>query len=143
MSKIDIYKIPTHEAGHYWGAMRDFLESALVKFNMDEKYPLDCVLRDLITGDAQGWIIIQDDIAVSAAVTELQEYPTGRAVNIFLMGGHDMKSWGAELTETLRLYAVEVGAKWVEAGTRDAIGKDYLLPAGYRKLQSSYSYEVH
>lgn len=109
---------------------------------MDKKYPLDYVLRDLVAGTAQGWLIVQNDKPVSATVTEIQEYPLGKAVNIFLMGGDSMQDWGDELHEAIVKYAREIGAKWIETGSRRGIGKLFYDRLGYTRRYESYTYEV-
>lgn len=137
-----IFKIPQYQAHEYWPSMRDYLDAALKKFDTDKKYPLDYVLRDLIAGTAQGWLIVQNDKPVSATVTEIQEYPLGKAVNIFLMGGDSMQDWGDELHEAIVKYAREIGAKWIETGSRRGIGKLFYDRLGYTRRYESYTYEV-
>lgn len=122
--------------------MRDYLDAALKKFGMDKKFPLDYVFRDLVAGTSQGWLITQDDKPVSAVVTEVQKYPLGDALNIFLMGGDSMENWGDELHEAMVKYAKFLGAKWIETGSRRGIGKLFYDRLGYTRRYETYTFEV-
>lgn len=132
---ITIYQLQPDQIAANWPYMRGFLQSALEKQGTDQRYPLDYVLRELMTGASQSWMIVVDDKPVCAMVTELHHYPLGTAVDIFLLGGEDWTVWGDDLDTALMTYANQVGAKWVDTRCRKGIGK-ILSDYGY-----SYKYD--
>lgn len=142
MDETIIYKIAKENVAENWPFMRDFLDAALKKYGMDARFPLDFVLRDLTTGESQGWLIVKDGKPVSAAVTETQDYPLGKAVNIFLMGGEGMSEWGDLLHEAIVRYAQEIKAAWIDTGSRRGIGKMFYDRLGYVRKYETYTFEV-
>lgn len=139
---IEVRKVSKENAAEAWPYMREFLDAALRKFNMDERYPLDYVLKDLVTGQSQGWLVIDDSKLVSAVVTEVIEYPLGKVLNLFLMGGEDMSNWGDILHEAMVKYAKEIDARWIDTGSRRGIGKKFYDRLGYARKYENYTYEV-
>lgn len=103
---------------------------------------MDFVLRDLIDGNSQLWTIVSDDRVVSAVVTEVEHYPLGDALIIFLMGGESMEDWGDLLHNAMVKYAEDIGAKWIDTGSRRGIGKMFYDRLGYSRKYETYSYQV-
>ena len=87
---IEVFKINKEVIHEYWPHMRDFLQSALEKFGTHERFPIEYVLLDLTAGRSQGWVIVESGTVVSAIVTEQIQYPLGKALNIFLVGGENI-----------------------------------------------------
>lgn len=139
---IQIHKIDASEIPKFWIYMRPYLVNALNKYGMDERFPIDFVLMDLMSGASQGWLITEDDKAVSAVVTEVEKYPLGDVMIIFLMGGDSMEDWGDLLHEAMVKYAKEIDAKWIDTGSRRGIGKLFYDRLGYSRKYETYSYEV-
>lgn len=140
---MQIYKLNKEDIPGVWLTIRPFLDAALNKYDVSKKFPLDCVLRDLVSGASQGWVIVNDaGVVVSAIVTEIEHYPLCDTVIIFLMGGESMEDWGDLLHNAIVKYAQEVGAKWIETGSRRGIGKLFYDRLGYKRRYESYSYEV-
>ena len=140
---IEVFKIDDN-IRPIWRDVREFLYRALKKYGQDDRYPLDYLLTDLITGKMQLWVIIGDGHNVmSATVTEIVRYPLGDAVNIFLMGGEGMDEWGDLLHDALVKYAKEVNAKWIDTGSRRGIGKKFYDRLGYVRKQENYCYDLH
>ena len=139
---IEIHKINRENVAETWPHMREFLDAALQKFGMHERYPLDFVLRDLISGQSQSWLVLDDSKLVSAVVTETIEYPLGKVLNLFLMGGEDMNNWGDILHEAMVKYAREINARWIDTGSRRGIGKKFYDRLGYARKYENYTYEV-
>lgn len=134
---VQVWKLHPDNVPANWPYMRPFLLDALEKQGTIHRHPLDFVLRDLMTGETVGWIITNYDKPVCAMVTKVEEYPLGKSVFIFLLGGEDWLQWGDELDESLMRYANEAGAKWVDTKCRKAIGK--ILGTGYGY---QYKYET-
>ena len=139
---MDIYRVPFNSVAPMWLKVRPFLDAALNKYGVNERFPLDCVLADLVSGKSQLWIIVDADKIVSATVTEVEEYPLGKQLIIFLMGGDSMQDWGDLLHDAMVKYAKEVGAKWIDTGSRRGIGKMFYDRLGYTRKYETYSFEV-
>ncbi len=139
---IEIHKVNKDNVTDCWPHMRGFLDSALNKFGVGERFPLDCVLADLVSGHSQGWLVVEDSKLVSAVVTEIEEYPNGKALIIFLMGGESMDDWGDLLHDAMVKYAQEIGAKWIDTGSRRGIGKKFYDRLGYTRKYETYTFEV-
>lgn len=138
----EVYKIPKENIDQYWPVMRPYLDSALNKYGVNERFPLDHVLLDLCFGRSQGWIVVHDGVPVSAVVTEVEQYPLGSVMIIFLMGGESMDDWGDVLHQAMVAYAKEVGARWIDTGSRRGIGKKFYDRLGYTRKYETYSFEV-
>jgi len=140
---LAIYKIRTEEITRYWEYIRDFLEPALATFDQCDLIPLDVVLARLVDGQMQGWLITKESNPVAALVTQIRSYPKGDAVHMFLMGGSDFMTWAPFAHLAINAYAKEIGAKWLEADTREGVGKllfkDQLK---YKRKHVNYIYEV-
>jgi hypothetical protein len=141
---MQIYKVPKNDVGLYWFQMRDFLDDALKKYNWHHRFPLDMLPIKLMQGDYQSFLIYDNatKVVLGALVTEVISYPLGDALNIFLLGGNEMQKWVSELDISLTLYAKEIGAKWIDTGTRRGIGKLYYPAIGYKEIQTSYTKEI-
>lgn len=125
-----------------WPHVRGFLSAALNKYGVNERFPLDCVLLDLALEKSQLWVIIDNNIVKSAIVTEIEHYPLGDALILFLMGGESMEEWGDLLHDAMVKYAKEIGAKWIDTGSRRGIGKMFYDRLGYTRKYETYSYEI-
>lgn len=137
-----IYKVDKERVTEFWPHVRSFLHSALCKFGVNERFPLDCVLSDLVDGRSQLWTITSNDQITSAVVTEVEHYPLGDALIIFLMGGESMQDWGDLLHDAMVKHAGEIGAKWIDTGSRRGIGKIFYDRLGYSRKYETYSYQV-
>ena len=139
---MEIYKISIDQVPMYWPHVRKYLDAALKKYGVNERFPIDYVLLDLVLGKSQGWIIVDDDQIKSAIVTEIEHYPLGDQLIIFLVGGESMEDWGDMLHNAMVEYAKEVGAKWIDTGSRRGIGKKFYDRLGYTRKYETYSFEV-
>lgn len=140
---MNIYKISQDQITSTWLHVRPFLDAALNKYGVNERFPLDCVLMDLVDGKSQLWVIVDGDNRVlSATVTEVEKYPLGDQLIIFLMGGESMEDWGDMLHNAMVRYAKEIGAKWIDTGSRRGIGKLFYDRLGYKRKYETYSFEV-
>ena len=139
---MEIYKVPKENIYQMWPYMRPYLDAALRKYGVNERFPLDHVLLDLCFGVSQGWAIVDNNKVVSATVTEIEHYPLGDQIIIFLTGGECMDEWGDLLHNAMVNYAKEVGAKWIDTGSRRGIGKKFYDRLGYKRKYETYSFEV-
>ena len=56
--------------------------------------------------------------------------------------GECMDEWGDLLHNAMVNYAKEVGAKWIDTGSRRGIGKKFYDRLGYKRKYETYSFEV-
>lgn len=140
-----IYKIEKENIPIVWGEIRDYLEGALKKYEWQERFPIDYVLLTLLSGERQGWVIYDEltDKIVGAVVTEKIDYPLGRAVNGFLLGGENMDDWANLIDEAMVIYCQEVGARWFDTGSRRGLGRAYYSKLGYQETQTSYTKKIN
>lgn len=145
MEQIVIYKVHPDQVPAYWPYIRGYLDAALKKHKWDERYPLDHLAMELRSRECTKvvWVAVKDsEDVVCATITDLDEYPNGLAVNVFLTGGEGMHEWGDLLHEALVAYAKSVGAKWIDTSSRRGIGKLFYDRLGYTRKQETYVYEV-
>lgn len=138
----DIYKIEANEVTSYWPYMREWLCNALEHFETHVRMPIDYVLIELIEGRYQSWFIANESGATGAAVTYIDEYPQGKVLFGFLMGGKNIDEWGDLLHETMVIYARERGCKWIEVCSRKGLGKTHYSRLGYTRRFETYTLEV-
>jgi hypothetical protein len=141
---ISIVKVDKEDVGAYWFFMRDFLNDALKKYKWDDRFPLDMLPLKLVYGEYQAFLILERDTQeiFGALVTETISYPLGNALNLFLLGGKEMELWVNDLDDALVLYAKEIGAKWIDTGSRRGIGKLYYPNLNYKEIQTCYTKEI-
>lgn len=139
---MEIYKISPDKITSMWLHVRPFLDSALNKYGVNERFPLDCVLADLVDNKSQLWVIVDNNKVLSATVTEIEQYPLSSQLIIFLMGGESMEDWGDMLHDAMVKFAKESGCKWIDTGSRRGIGKLFYDRLGYTRKYETYSYEV-
>lgn len=138
----DIYKIEANEVVSYWPYMREYLNNALEHFDTHVRMPIDYVLCKLIEGEYQSWFIANEAGATGAAVTYIDEYPQGKVLFGFLMGGENISEWGDLLHETMVKYAREQGCNWIEVCSRKGLGKTFYNRLGYKNRYETYTLEV-
>lgn len=139
-----IYKIDKSEVANIWLAIRENIMKPLVRGSTIERFPVDVILLSLIDGTRQAWMIFDEVKGEMAAVfiTEIHTYPTGAAVNLFLLGGENMAGWHKELKACLFDYASEVGAKWLDTYSRRGFWKAVLSNLAFKEESTHYSIEL-
>ena len=137
-----IYQVDKNDVPAYWPHMRAWLNAALEKFGTHMRFPIDFVLMKLMEGEYQSWLVTQDTVPVGAAVTYIEEYPQGKVLFGFLMGGNNLATWGDFLHESMLQYARENNCKWVEVESRRGLGRHYYERLGYKKRYETYTLEV-
>lgn len=117
---MKIIQIQKEDVVSVWHEIRENLEKPLLRSSSIERFPLDIVLCSLVSGDRQAWAIFDEknNKTLAAFVTEKNIYPTGMAINLFLLGGENLEAWRESLTICLFNYAKESGAKWLDTYCR-------------------------
>ena len=140
---IQINKIPKEMIISAWGDIRELLIKPMIKCTTIDRFPLDYLLLSLIKGEKQAWFIFDDEQnkIIAAFVTENIQYPTGLAINLFLLGGEGLENWRDELTYTMFNYAQEIGAKWLDTYSRRGFWET-LKPLGFVEESTHYSIAI-
>ncbi|MGB4499633.1 MAG: hypothetical protein WBI40_13175 [Methylococcaceae bacterium] len=140
---IQVIKIPKEGVIDIWAEMRDSLLKPMVKCTTIDRFPLDFLLLSLIKGEKQAWIIWdgEQEIILASLVTEINHYPTGLAINLFLLGGESMDLWHEQLTHCLFNYAQEIGAKWLDTYSRRGFWKT-LENLNFNEESTHYSITI-
>ena len=74
---------------------------------------LDGVMKD----EMQLWIAYDDDDQklLGAVITQIMIYPRGKLVNVFLLGGNNIKMWKDKMAEKIERFAREEGCLYLQA----------------------------
>jgi hypothetical protein len=122
-----------------WPKVKNILSDTLKKTGWNERYPLHYLHSDLVNDELQCWIIEEYQEIKGVAVTQIIEYPLGKSLFIFQLGGSNMADWYKKLQECFVVYADLKGAKWIDASARPGMGKKYLNGLGYKIQNYHYS----
>jgi len=138
---MQIHKIPKENIIDSWCDIRGNLIKPMIKSTTIDRFPLDFLLLSLIKGEKQAWVIWDEtqNKMLAAFVTEIYQYPTGLAVNLFLLGGEDLDLWRELLAECLLKYTQEIGAKWLDTYCRRGFYKTLL---GFNANEESTHYSI-
>ena len=83
------------------------------------------------TGAYQLWLVFdEDNKAISALVTRLEEYPIKRMLNFMFIGGAEMSEWHEDLLSVLEIFAREQGCSGFELTGRPG-WKKFLQKQGW------------
>lgn len=105
--KADVHKV--------WALVEPMLLGALMK-----NIPLwntDDILEGIMKDELQLWIAYEDEKeeVIGAVVTQIMIYPRGKLVNVFLLGGNNIKMWKDKMAEKIEKFAREEGALYLQA----------------------------
>jgi hypothetical protein len=98
-----------------WSQVEPMLLGALKKniplWNTDDV--LEAVMKD----EMQLWIAYDDDkqTLLGSVITQIMVYPRGKLVNVFLLGGNNIKMWKDKMAEKIEKFAREEGCAYLQA----------------------------
>lgn len=107
VAKPDVKKV--------WDQVEPMLLGALKKniplWNTDDI--LEAVMKD----EMQLWIAYDDDAEklLGSVITQITIYPRGKLVNVFLLGGNNIKMWKDKMAEKIEKFAREEGCLYLQA----------------------------
>jgi len=139
---VSVFLLNQGEIHAFWQHIKDHLQGALDKSNWSERYPIETLYSDLISGEHKCWIISDSTTIQGVSITQDLEYPLGKSVMVFLLTGDGMHLWYEKLHESLVSYAKTNGMKWIDACAREGMGKKYLKNIGYKNNANHYVLEV-
>lgn len=88
---------------------------------------LDSVKAEVIEGNYQLWILMQDDALSGCFLTNISEVANGiKIVNIFYLSGQGVKIWIQELDDKIVEFCKENGCKFYSCTARRGFSK--LVP---------------
>ena len=115
VAKPDVKKV--------WSQVEPMLLGALKKniplWNTDDI--LEAVMKD----EMQLWIAYDDDAEklLGAVITQINIYPRAKLVNVFLLGGNNIRMWKDKMAEKIEKFAREEGCFYLQS-----IGRKGWLP---------------
>lgn len=139
---VNILLLNRNDIPAFWEHIKGYLSDALDKSQWSERYPLPSLYADLLTGESQCWIVSKDQLIVGVAVTQEIQYPLGKSLLVFMLGGEKMSEWADRLHKEFEINARKNGIRWIDACARTGLGKKYLLNLGFKTLNNHYCYEV-
>lgn len=107
VAKKDVEKV--------WAQVEPMLLGALKKniplWNTDDI--LEAVMKD----EMQLWIAYDDDDKklLGSVITQILVYPRGKLVNVFLLGGNNIKMWKDKMAEKIEAFAREEKCLYLQA----------------------------
>jgi hypothetical protein len=114
-----ISMVPRELIGESWFAVRRFLYEAV---EQAWGYDLDDVLQRLYKEECCLWVLEKDMKIQACVVTEIINYPQGRALNIWLLGGEDFKEW-KDCIASLESYARHYRCDFITGMARPGLMK--------------------
>ena len=91
------------------------------------------VLSECVVGGAQLWRVLVENVARGILVTQVREWPSGRELYVWHMGGEGIVKVMGQVQEKLEEYARACDCAWVRSLSRPGAGK----------LMRGLGYEVH
>lgn len=120
---MNIIWVNKDEAEKVWPMVEPFLVSALKRW-----LPVyfSCDLLDMVKKDElQLWIIADNDEKklYGASLTALRQYPRARMMEIFMLGGKEMRRWKEKYLDAMEMFANSQKCDFIQAtGRRGWIG---------------------
>jgi hypothetical protein len=115
---IEILWIGKGDVERVWPKVEPFLVSALkrwlpVYFSADL---LEMVKKD----ELQLWIITdtKKEILYGAGLTEIRNYPRAKILNLFMLGGKEMKRWVDQWSDAMELFARSQNCDFLQCSGR-------------------------
>lgn len=142
ISLVNVLPLQPDDIPALWQHIKHSLQNALDKSKWSERYPIESLYSDLISGENKCWIISDAQTIKGIAITQDLQYPLGKSVMVFLLAGKEMHQWYENLHESLVNYAKLNGMKWIDACAREGMGKKYLHEIGYKNNANHYVLEV-
>lgn len=142
ISLVNVILLKNDDIPALWEHIEHLLKYALDKSKWSDRYPIETLYNDLISDDLQCWIVTNENLIKGVAVTQDIEYPLGKSLLVFFLGGEDMICWADELHKQFVSHAKSNCYKWIDACARPGLGKKYLNRLGFLELNNHYCYEV-
>lgn len=115
---MDVIWVNRNDAEKIWPQVEPFLISALkrwlpVYFSCDL---LEMVLKD----EMQLWIIVdqKEERLYGAGLTSIRQYPRARMMDLFMLGGREMKKWRDKWEAAMDLFAKSQQCDFMQASGR-------------------------
>lgn len=112
---MEVTWINKEDAERIWPKVEPYLISALKRW-LPVYFSVD--LLEMVKEDkAQLWIITnnKEEKLYGAGLTQIIPYPRAKILNIFLLGGKDMKKWKEKWTDAMEYFGHAQGCEFVQA----------------------------
>jgi len=138
-ARVTVSGVLAENANSWWEFVSDWCNNALSYGG--GLLALEDIQAAVANRDMQLWVIHNNGILTAVCVTELRQWPRGKALTSIIVGGVGMEEWIGALDSVLTAYAVSHGCKVVDAhgrkGWHKTIGK-----LGYQMALVTYMKEV-
>ena len=80
------------------------------------RFTVASILDDLLNDKRQLWVVVNEESEeiVCAAITYVSKYPAREFLTVMVLGGTQLKGWIADLVDTFKRFADDVGADGME-----------------------------
>lgn len=112
---MDIIWVQKEDAKKIWPKVEPFLVSAMMKWL--PLYRSSDLLDNVQEDKMQLWIITdnKEEKLYGAGLTQIHAYPLAKLLNVFLLGGKDMKKWKNDFPAAVELFAKSQGCEYLQA----------------------------
>ncbi len=112
---MEVTWVNKEDAERIWPLVEPFLVSALKRWLPVYFAPdlLEMVKKD----ELQLWVITdnEEEKLYGAGLTEIRIYPRAKILNLFMLGGRDMKKWKDKWSSAMELFARSQGCDFMQA----------------------------
>lgn len=84
------------------------------KEHWEKFYTTDQIKNNLLTGQQQLWVMVEDGVPIGIVITQIDEYPTTKAARILFLGGTGWKRRMIEHLKVIENWARERGATMMD-----------------------------
>lgn len=125
-----------------WPYVKSFLKSAIIKSNEQDRVDLSDIIIDIISGNAQLFVAVDNDEIIAAVVTVFADQYNGKSLNIYLLGGKRITEWVDNVHAEIVKFAKLNNVRWIDVCTRPGIGKLIEKRFGYKSQNICYTLGV-
>ena len=134
-----ITPVPVEYLDTVWPQVEEFMARAVRTTN--DKFTTQSIYDDVKRGFYTLWIIVKDDVIVTALTTRILEYPNKRGLAVDWVGGGNMVEVLALSQSTLRKCAEDNNCDHIEGYGRKAWGR-CLKKYGWKPEYIAYKMEL-
>ena len=112
---ISVIWVNKEDAVKIWPMVEPFLISAMKRW-LPVYFSSD-LLEGVLEDKMQLWIITnnKEERLYGAALTQIIPYPRAKILNLFLLGGQDMKSWKDDMSNAIETFARSQGCDFLQS----------------------------
>ena len=140
-----IHLIPKASAAAMADLCTPLIDKALVKSQIEDRYPLEWVLREIRKGTMHLWVAWRGMKITGILVTRAEPYPSGKTwLNLFAVSGWRMSQWGPKMWEQVVKFCRIANIDYIVGGGRAGWKRiiDKYAPQGETLVESNITVQV-